>query len=65
MLIGKTQQNDGILDRIHTFPTYGRDKKDAQRHLEPDAPIVSSRSLFWACFVKKQFWGGGPYFRIL
>ena len=46
---------------MHTFSTYGQDKKDAQRHLEPDAPIVSSRSLFWARFVNKQFWCRGPY----
>ena len=46
---------------MQTFSTYGQDQKDAQRHLEPDAPIVSSRSLFWARFVKKQFWRRGPY----
>ena len=43
---------------LHLFKT----NKNAQYNLEPDAPIDSSRSLFWACFVKKQFWGWGPYF---
>ena len=29
-----------------------RNQKYVQRHLEPDAPILKARSLFWACFVK-------------
>ena len=42
------------------FPKHGQDKKNAQCNLDPDAPVDSSRALFWTHFVKNPFLGRGP-----